>query len=121
MRDNSRFFIDGRWVASVEGRTLDVVDPATERRGGAIGAGSAADVDLAVAAARAAFQGFAGTSVDSRRSSDTNPALHSHCVPRSTRRPADGTVVAQRGYQMTVLRETVGIPSMAPRLADEDR
>jgi len=47
-------------------RTIPVIDPATEEPLGDIALGSAADVDKAVAAARAAFDGFASTSVEDR-------------------------------------------------------
>ena len=51
-------YINGEWV-SVDGALLPIVDPATETVIGEIAAGSAADVDRAVAAARAAFPAFA--------------------------------------------------------------
>jgi len=62
MREYLKFFIDGEWVAPVELRTLDVVDPATEAVNGRIALGGAADVDKAVRAARAAFVSFSQTS-----------------------------------------------------------
>ncbi|KAF8072370.1 ALDH10A8 [Scenedesmus sp. PABB004] len=49
-------FINGRWVAPAQGRYLDVVSPATERVIGRVPAGSAEDVDAAVAAATAAHR-----------------------------------------------------------------
>ncbi|MCD2175516.1 aldehyde dehydrogenase family protein [Rhizobium sp. C4] len=55
MQKLDQFFIDGRWVkANGEGRH-PVVDPATEEVIGHIAMANAADVDAAVAAARAAF------------------------------------------------------------------
>ena len=60
------FFIDGAWVAPAKVRTIAVIDPATEQSIGDVALGSAADVDKAVAAARAAFDGFAATSVEDR-------------------------------------------------------
>ncbi|MBQ6642960.1 MAG: aldehyde dehydrogenase family protein, partial [Saccharopolyspora sp.] len=50
--------IDGVYVAG-SGERIDVVDPATEQVVGSVPAGTAADVDAAVAAARAAFDGWA--------------------------------------------------------------
>jgi aldehyde dehydrogenase (NAD+) len=50
-------YIGGQWVP-VEGDMLPVVNPATEQVVGDIAAGSATDVDRAVAAARAAFPAF---------------------------------------------------------------
>ncbi|WP_374238288.1 aldehyde dehydrogenase family protein [Mycobacterium sp. PSTR-4-N] len=48
-------FIDGQWVTPAGGGVIDVVDPATERVIGHVPAGTAEDVDAAVAAARRAF------------------------------------------------------------------
>ena len=48
-------FIDGAWVEPCEGRFLDVHDPATEAIFAQAAAGTAPDVDRAVAAARRAF------------------------------------------------------------------
>ena len=50
-----KLFIDGNWVAPLLGGTLPVVDPATEDVFHHIPAATAADVDLAVKAARKAF------------------------------------------------------------------
>ena len=61
-----KFYIDGAWVAPVEMRTIDVINPATEAVIGQIPLGSAADVDRAVAAARAAFPAFAATTREER-------------------------------------------------------
>ncbi|HSH42427.1 MAG TPA: aldehyde dehydrogenase family protein [Arenicellales bacterium] len=60
--DNAlKFYIDGAWVDPVEPRTLDVINPATEEPFAQVSIGSAADVDKAVAAARAAFPAFSQT------------------------------------------------------------
>lgn len=53
MRD--RLFIDGRWVAPKGGGSLPVIDPATEVVIHQAPAGTAEDIDAAVAAARRAF------------------------------------------------------------------
>jgi acyl-CoA reductase-like NAD-dependent aldehyde dehydrogenase len=47
--------IDGELVASLNGATMPVIDPATEREIAVAAAGSAADVERAVRSARAAF------------------------------------------------------------------
>lgn len=49
------FYIDGKWVAPVTPRELDVINPADEQPFATISLGSKADVDKAVAAARRAF------------------------------------------------------------------
>lgn len=48
-------FIDGRWVAPAEGRTREVMSPATNAPIARVAAGTATDVDRAVEAARRAF------------------------------------------------------------------
>ncbi len=62
MRDYLKFYINGAWVDSITPKTLDVINPATEGVAGRISLGSAADVDLAVKAARTAFESFSRTS-----------------------------------------------------------
>ena len=56
--DNRQFYIDGAWVNPVEPKEFNVINPATEAVAGVISMGSAKDVDLAVAAARRAFDGY---------------------------------------------------------------
>jgi len=51
-----KLFIDGRWIDAEAGRTLPVVDPATERTLAHVADAGAADVDQAVHAARRAFE-----------------------------------------------------------------
>jgi aldehyde dehydrogenase (NAD+) len=62
-----KFYIDGRWVDPLEPRDFTVIDPATEAPAGIISMGSAKDADRAVAAARRAFDSYAGTSREERR------------------------------------------------------
>jgi len=61
-----QFYINGAWVDPVAPNSIDVINPATESAAGRISMGSAADVDRAVKAARAAFAGYSQTSVDER-------------------------------------------------------
>ena len=56
MRDYTQFYINGQWVDPVTPKTLEVLDPSTEEACATISLGSEADVDLAVAAAKAAFE-----------------------------------------------------------------
>jgi len=58
MSHHEHFYIDGEWVSPVTPKTLDVINPATEEAFTRISVGSAADVDKAVAAAKAAFETF---------------------------------------------------------------
>ncbi|MBI2803302.1 MAG: aldehyde dehydrogenase family protein [Gammaproteobacteria bacterium] len=66
MREYLKFFIDGHWVAPVTPHPLDVINPADGKVNGRINAGSAADIDAAVAAARAAFPNWSTTSREVR-------------------------------------------------------
>ena len=66
MRDYLKFYINGAWVDPVTPKTLDVINPATEASAGRISMGSAADVDRAVKAARAAFASYSQSSLDER-------------------------------------------------------
>jgi betaine-aldehyde dehydrogenase len=50
-------YVNGKWTESSSGETFDVVNPATEAVLSSISAGSDRDVDRAVAAARAQFDG----------------------------------------------------------------
>jgi aldehyde dehydrogenase (NAD+) len=61
-----KFYIDGKWVDPIAPKSLDVINPATEAVCGHISAGTAADVDVAVKAARKAFETFSKTSREER-------------------------------------------------------
>jgi aldehyde dehydrogenase (NAD+) len=54
-------YIGGRWQDSTSTDRIGVVDPATEQAIGRVPAGTAADIDAAVSAARAALPGWAAT------------------------------------------------------------
>ncbi|WP_374368984.1 aldehyde dehydrogenase family protein [Dongia sp.] len=56
-----KFYINGAWVDPVKPASLEVINPATEEAFTRISMGSAADVDRAVAAAKAAFPAFSRT------------------------------------------------------------
>ena len=66
MRDYMQFYIDGKWVDPITPRSHDVENPATESVAGHISLGSAADVDIAVKAARKAFVTWSQSSVAER-------------------------------------------------------
>ncbi|HTH99537.1 MAG TPA: aldehyde dehydrogenase family protein [Acidisoma sp.] len=61
MSNNMKFYIDGAWVDPISPKAIDVIDPSTEEVFTQISGGSAADVEKAVAAARAAFDSFSRT------------------------------------------------------------
>jgi len=51
-----RMLIDGKWVEAQSGKTFEVEDPATQNVIAHAPSGDKADIDLAVAAARRAFE-----------------------------------------------------------------
>ena len=59
-------FIDGRWTSPTHPADLPIINPATEKAVGKIALGSAADVDRAVAAARAAFSQWSASPAKAR-------------------------------------------------------
>jgi len=61
MPNHLKFYIDGAWVDPITPNPIPVIDPSTEQPFATISGGSAADVDRAVAAARAAFPSFSRT------------------------------------------------------------
>ncbi|MBW8486368.1 aldehyde dehydrogenase family protein [Actinomadura parmotrematis] len=66
MREYLKFYIGGRWEDPASAATFDVVNPATEEVAGRVALGSAADVDRAVAAARAAFPSWSASTREER-------------------------------------------------------
>lgn len=66
MREHLKFYINGEWVDPVQPRTHEVINPATEEPIAKISLGSAGDVDKAVAAAKAAFDGYSRSSKQER-------------------------------------------------------
>ena len=67
MRDYTKFYINGAWVAPSGSDTLAVENPATLEQCATIAIGNEADVDTAVAAAKAAFETFSLRGALSRR------------------------------------------------------
>ena len=67
MLDKRKFYIDGQWVDPLKPSDFNVINPATEKPIAVISMGTAADIDRAVKAARAAFATYSQTSVDERR------------------------------------------------------
>ncbi|GAB1612436.1 MULTISPECIES: aldehyde dehydrogenase family protein [Mammaliicoccus] len=67
MRQDVKQYINGEWVDSHSGQTLDVINPATEEVAGKIAAGNKEDVDDAVAAAKSVYVKFRNTSVEERK------------------------------------------------------
>ena len=66
MREYKQFYINGEWVEPVSPNDHDVINPATEEVCATISLGSGADVDKAVAAAKAAFESYGRSSRQER-------------------------------------------------------
>ena len=62
----TQMLIDGEWRDSLSGATFATINPATEQRIAEVAAGDAADIDLAVAAARKAFESGDWPKMDAR-------------------------------------------------------
>lgn len=62
MIEKRDFYINGAWVAPIKARDYDVINPSTEEKCAVISLGDQADTDAAVAAARAAFDGWSQVS-----------------------------------------------------------
>jgi aldehyde dehydrogenase (NAD+) len=62
----TRMLIDGQWRDSLSGRTFETINPATEEVIATVAEGDAADVDLAVKAARRAFDSGPWRKADAR-------------------------------------------------------
>ena len=59
-------FIDGKWVPAKSGKTFETINPATEEVIANVAEGDAADIDLAVKAARKAFESGPWSRMDAR-------------------------------------------------------
>lgn len=66
MIERRQFYIDGAWVDPVEGRDVQVIDPSTEMPCAVISMAGRADVDRAVAAAKAALPAWMATPANER-------------------------------------------------------
>lgn len=76
-----RIYVGGKWQASSSEEQIAVTNPATEEIVGAIPAGTAEDVDLAVTAARAALPGWSANSPAVR--ADYLRRMHARLLERS--------------------------------------
>src|SRR6476620_2729161 len=59
-------FIGGQWIPAQSGKTFDTLDPSTEEVIASVAEGDAADIDLAVKAARKQFDGGEWSKMDAR-------------------------------------------------------
>ncbi|MEM7123178.1 MAG: aldehyde dehydrogenase family protein [Pseudomonadota bacterium] len=66
MLDARQFYINGAWVAPIEGEELTVLNPSNEEPFATISLGGQADTDMAVAAAKSALPAWAQSPKDER-------------------------------------------------------
>jgi aldehyde dehydrogenase (NAD+) len=101
MRAYDSLYIDGQWVPSTGTGTIDVINASTEEVMGSIPEGTPEDVDRAVAAAKAAFDGW----------SQTDPAERAKVLQALS----DG--LAARNQEIAeVITGEVGMPLMLSQL-----
>ena len=67
MRNFTKQYINGEWIDSTSGETIEVVNPATEEVIGSIAKGNKEDVDKAVEASENVYIDFRNSSVKERR------------------------------------------------------
>jgi betaine-aldehyde dehydrogenase len=66
MQEYGKLYIGGQWVASTGNATIDVINASTEEVMGRIPEGTPEDIDLAVAAAKSAFESWSQLAPDVR-------------------------------------------------------
>ena len=66
MIDKTNFYINGKWVKPLKENNFDVINPSTENVYAKISLGSKEDLDLAVRAAKDAFESWAFSDVNER-------------------------------------------------------
>ncbi|MFI9354285.1 aldehyde dehydrogenase family protein [Streptomyces lydicus] len=107
MKQHDAMYIDGSWRPAEGSGTIEVVDPADGRVIATVPAGSAADVDAAVRAARTALPGWAATPPAER--ADRLAALHEQLVGRAEE--IAETVTAELGSPLAFSRAVhAGVP-----------
>ncbi len=66
MNNKTNFYINGKWVKPLKENTFQVINPCTEESFATISLGTKADLDLAVSAARNAFETWAFSDIEDR-------------------------------------------------------
>ncbi len=101
MTDVTQFYIDGMWVAPQHAETMPIKNPATNAQIGTLSLGGGADVDCAVAAAKAAFETWGLTPKAERR------ALLARLLEISEAREEEmaQAITAEMGAPITLSRE----------------
>tara|TARA_B100001113_G_scaffold60736_1_gene46155 strand:+ start:253 stop:1677 length:1425 start_codon:yes stop_codon:yes gene_type:complete len=105
-------YIDGAWIASQGDGTIEVINPTTEQVIGSVPAGSAADVDLAVAAAKRAFPEWANSSIETRMSALNDLSLALKELTEELAQTITAEVGTPIGYSRMAM---VGTPRVVAR------
>ncbi len=102
MIEKRNFYIGGRWVAPARPHDCEVIDPSTEDPCAVISLGSDADANAAVAAAKAAFPGWAATPPSDRR------AIVARILDEYERRKDDlaGAISLEMGAPIDMARDS---------------
>ena len=101
LKSTKQLLIGGQWVESINGATFPTVDPATEEEICEVAHGTADDVDLAVEAARSAFEGGAW------------PAMTASERGKTLWRLADLMGPTAGLVELPVISATSGVPSLS--------
>ncbi|MFI7426504.1 aldehyde dehydrogenase family protein [Micromonospora sp. NPDC049836] len=115
-------YLDGAWVAPSSAGHIPVHNPTTEEVLATVPAGTAADVDRAVAAARAAFPGWADTAPAQRAAAldrlhaalTARAGTVAETVARELGTPLKVATRVQVGLPLTVLRSYVELAARPP-------
>ena len=88
---DTRLLIDNQWVDAADGRTLDVLNPATGQVIGRVAHAGIPDLDRALAAAQRGFETWRDTPAHERAGHWPRARLHTPRVPRVAFGPRAGT------------------------------
>ena len=105
-------YIDGAWIAPQGNGTIEVINPTTEQVIGSVPAGSSADVDLAVAAAKRAFPEWANSSIETRMSALNDLSLALKELTEELAQTITAEVGTPIGYSRMAM---VGTPRVVAR------
>ncbi len=119
MHTFEKLYINGEWVASSGSGVIEVVNPTTEQLCGAVPSGTRADVDAAVAAARAAFPGWAATPAAERSALiaqltgklDENKERLASLISEEQGIPLNLSVAIQLGLPTGVMASYIELPA----------
>jgi aldehyde dehydrogenase (NAD+) len=118
MHNFEKFYINGEWVAPSGSGTIEVIDPTTEQACGSVPSGDGADVDAAVAAAKAAFPAWAATPAAQRSAFiaqlagklDENKEALGALIAEELGMPVGWSIAVQVGLPTGVMASYIDLP-----------